>query len=118
MSDQDLIVPPPIPFADETIGELEEASKIFQTSTRELVDSVRVGANQERVNPANAYEDYFVPTGEIFVKIHTLEGAAYEAAVSANIAKLLEALTKLESAVMDQDYKVLTKKGKDRKSVV
>ena len=64
MSDKDLIVPPPIPFADETIGELEEASDIFETSTQELVDSVRQGANQIQVNPANAYEDHFVPTSK------------------------------------------------------
>lgn len=111
MRDQDLIVPPPIPFADETIGELEEASEIFGTSTQELIDSVRDGANQERVNPANAYEDYFVPTGEIFVKIHTLEGAAYHAALASNIKELLASLTRLEDAVMDQDYKKITKKG-------
>ena len=111
MRDQDLIIPPPIPFADETIGELEEASEIFGTSTQELIDSVRDGANQERVNPANAYEDYFVPTGEIFVKIHTLEGAAYHAALASNIKELLASLTRLEDAVMDQDYKKITKKG-------
>jgi len=111
MRDQDLIIPPPIPFADETIGELEEASEIFGTTTQELIDSVKDGANQERVNPANAYEDYFVPTGEIFVKIHTLEGAAYHAALASNIKELLASLTKLEDAVMDQDYKKITKKG-------
>ena len=111
MKDQDLIVPPPIPFADETIGELEEASEIFGTSTQELIDSVRDGANQERVNPANAYEDHFVPTGKIFVKIHTLEGAAYHAALASNIKELLASLTRLEDAVMDQDYKKITKKG-------
>ena len=111
MKDQDLIVPPPIPFADETIGELEEASEIFGTSTQELIDSVRDGANQERVNPANAYEDHFIPTGDIFVKIHTLEGAAYHAALASNIKELLASLTRLEDAVMDQDYKKITKKG-------
>ena len=111
MRDQDLIIPPPIPFADETIGELEEASEIFGTTTQELIDSVKDGANQEHVNPANAYEDYFVPTGEIFVKIHTLEGAAYHAALASNIKELLASLTKLEDAVMDQDYKKITKKG-------
>jgi len=111
MRDQDLIIPPPIPFADETIGELEEASEIFGTTTQELIDSVKDGTNQERVNPANAYEDYFVPTGEIFVKIHTLEGAAYHAALASNIKELLASLTKLEDAVMDQDYKKITKKG-------
>ena len=111
MSDKDLIVPPPIPFADETIGELEEASDIFETTTQELVDSVRQGANQVKVNPANAYEDHFIPTGDIFVKIHTLEGVAYQAALAQNIAGLQAALTKMEDAVMDQDYKKITKKG-------
>ena len=114
MTDPDQIVPPPIPFADETIGELEEASRIFGVPVGELVDSVQDGANRDEVrpNPANAYEDYFIPTGKIFVKTHNLDAAARDASTADSLVKLSAALDRLEKAVMTEDHHVLTKTGK------
>jgi hypothetical protein len=112
MKDLDLIVPPPIPFADESIGELEEASKIMGVPTKQLVDDVLEGANVERVNPANAYERFFVPTGKIIVRFNKLDEAAYTAAVSDTVTKLMKALDDLEQAVMTEDYKNITKSGR------
>jgi len=112
MNDSDLIIPPPIPFADESIGELQEAAKIFGTSTGDLVENVLEGANAEQVNPADAYEKYFIPTGKIIVSFAKLDEAAYTAAVSDTVAKLMKAFDDLEKAVMDEDYGVLTKSGR------
>jgi len=53
MKTSDLIVPPPIPFADQTFGELAEAAKIYGVPAGELIDDVLEGANTEQVNPAN-----------------------------------------------------------------
>lgn len=112
MSDSDLIIPPPIPFADESIGELQEAAKIFGTTTEELAEDVSQGANVERVNPANAYERFFIPTGKIIVSFAKLDEVAYAAALSDTILKLRKALLDLETAVMTEDWEVLTKSGR------
>ena len=112
MIDSNLIVPPPIPFADESIGELEEASEIMGVPIKQLVEDVLEGANVEKVNPADAYERFFVPTGKIIVRFNKLDEAAYTAAVSDTVTKLMKALDELEDAVMTEDYKNLTKTGR------
>jgi len=112
MSDKDLIVPPPIPFSDVTIGELEEASKFLGATTAELVENTLRGANSEKKNPANVYDRYYTPTGDIIVKFNKLNDAAYTAAVADTITKLNKAFDDLEQAVMTEDYKNLTKTGR------
>jgi hypothetical protein len=82
------------------------------TPTKQLVEDVLEGANVERVNPANAYERFFVPTGKIVVRFNKLDEAAYTAAVSDTVTKLMKALDDLEQAVMTEDYKNLTKSGR------
>lgn len=108
----DLIIPSPIPFSDQTEGEIVEAAKIFQTSVRDLEESVVEGPSNARRNPALAYDRFFVPTGNISVSFSKLDDAAYKAASADTIRKILSALDDLEKAVMDEDYKILTQSGR------
>ena len=112
MKASDLIVPPPIPFADQTFGELAEAAKIYGVPAGELIDDVLEGANAEQVNPANVYERFYVPTGKIIVSFSKLNEAAYTASVADTITKLLKAFDDLEQAVMTEDRVKLTKSGR------
>lgn len=112
MKDADLIVPPPIPFADTTIGELEETSKIFNIPTSKLVSDVMHGTPIEKINPVGVYERYYTPTGKLVIDFSKLNDAAYEAAVAQTIANLQKALNELEQAVLTEDAKVLTKTGR------
>lgn len=112
MKEADLIVPPPIPFSDVTRGELEEAAKIFGTTTSSLIENTLRGANSEKVNPANVYDRYYIPTGKIIVKMNTLSEVAYKSAVADTITKLYKALLDLETAVMTEDWQTLTKTGR------
>lgn len=108
----DLIVPPPIPFADESVGELEEAAQIFGTSLSDLKQSVSEGPVNARPNPALAYDRFLVPTADILVSFSKLDHAAYLTAEAETNREVLKSLDLLEQAVMDEDYKILTKSGK------
>ena len=112
MKEADLIVPPPIPFSDVTRGELEEAARIFGTTTESLIENTLRGANSEKANPANVYERFYIPTGKIIVSFAKLTEAAYAASVAETIAGLNKALLDLETAVMTEDYQNLTKSGR------
>jgi len=108
----DLIVPPPIPFSDVTVGELEEASKFLGATTDQLVENTLHGTSQERKNPANVYDRYYTPTGAILVSFQKLNDAAYTAALADTITKLNKAFDDLEQAVLTEDGKTITKTGK------
>lgn len=94
----DLLVPPPIPFADVTVGELEEAAAIFGTSTSAQVRSVESGPANARRNPDLVYDRFFVPTGS-------------GAATGVDIPAILKALGELEQAVIDENGKQITESG-------
>jgi hypothetical protein len=112
MIDSDLIIPPPIPFADTTIGELEEASKIFNVPTNTLVEEIIDGVRPERINPQGVYERYYIPTGNLIIDFSKLKDAAYDAAVADTIKNLQNKLNELEQAVLTEDAKTLTKTGR------
>lgn len=112
MSNSDLIVPPPIPFSDVTVGELEEASKFLGATTDALVENTLHGSPEERKNPANVYDRYYTPTGKIIVSFQKLNDAAYTAALSDTLVQLNKAFDDLEQAVLTEDFKTITKTGK------
>lgn len=107
----DLLVPPPIPFADVTVGELEEAAAIFGTSTAEQVRSVENGPDNARRNPDLVYDRFFVPTGNLLVRFRNLEAAGSGAATGVDIPAILKALGELEQAVIDENGKEITESG-------
>ena len=110
--DPDLIIPPPIPFADQTIGEMDEAAKIFDVPASHLIKDILEGDNAPKVNPADAYNRFYIPIGKLVINFNKLDEVAYKSAVADTISKLKAALSDLEKAVVTEDQKNLTKTGK------
>lgn len=111
MVPSDLIVPPPIPFADETVGELQVASRILQEPVQLLMRDVAGASEETSTNPKSVVERFLKPTGNLLVSFARLNDVAYGMAVADTLRKLDMALQELTDAVMTEDRKSITKSG-------
>ena len=101
------IVPHPIPFADTTVGELELAAEIGSTTVSALEQE-----DGFRSNPVGVAKRFFEPMGKVVISMRKLNDASMKAGTAETIASLNAMLDELESAVLTEEGKVLTKSGK------
>ena len=97
----DLIIPPPIPFADETVGELEDAAKMFNVSLRVVEAEVK----PVQQNPAGIYDRSYVPMGDAAVKLGPLYKAGDATAVASTLNDIRGILRGIIDAVESEDKK-------------
>jgi hypothetical protein len=107
-----LIIPPPLPFADTTVGEAVLAAKTLGVSTESVVNDVREGPTNVRTNPSKVYDRFLIPIGErVRIRTDGLNDAARAVAEADTMAQVSKGLDELEQAVETEDGHKLTSTG-------
>jgi len=97
----ELIVPPAIPFADETVGELEDAAEMFGVPMRVVEREVE----PVQQNPAGIYDRSYIPMGKAAVKLGTLYRTADATALATSLEEVRGILRGIITAVETEDKK-------------